>query len=172
MWKLCNICKKPIGFEQKYYTCSVSTCQSKRNPMLFCSVSCFEAHLPMMRHRDAWAEEDKAPSQEAARAAEKAAENADSLAATSSPPRRRVLGSTVDAPPTSKEILVVASKLKAFVREQSGMNTSDTVLPLLSDLLRSVSTTALRLAAQDGRKTIQARDVEAAIAEWRGRPSA
>ena len=60
-WHHCSICKKPLAFEESYFVCSVSTCRRRRNPLYFCSLSCWEAHLPMMRHRDAWAEQERAP---------------------------------------------------------------------------------------------------------------
>src|SRR3954471_20990941 len=61
-WKHCNICKAPIAYRAEYFVCSVSTCNRKRTGLNFCSLSCFEAHLPTARHRDAWAEREKAPS--------------------------------------------------------------------------------------------------------------
>jgi hypothetical protein len=63
-YKLCSECKQPIAFSADYYRCSVSTCNRKRTGMFFCSVSCWDAHVPMMRHRDAWAEKTKAPTRE------------------------------------------------------------------------------------------------------------
>ena len=61
IWKHCNMCKAPIAFGAEYYVCSVSTCNRKRTGLLFCSLPCFEAHLPTARHRDAWAERETAP---------------------------------------------------------------------------------------------------------------
>lgn len=52
-WKRCSICKKHIGFNQKYWVCNVSTCNRKRTGLQFCSVDCWDAHLPEARHRDA-----------------------------------------------------------------------------------------------------------------------
>lgn len=63
-WKKCNICKKQIFFRTKYYVCNVSTCNRKRTGLIFCSVSCWDAHLPIVRHRESWAEERRAPSVE------------------------------------------------------------------------------------------------------------
>ncbi|MFI5316013.1 MAG: hypothetical protein ACHQ6T_09935, partial [Myxococcota bacterium] len=56
------------------------------------------------------------------------------------------------------EILVVVSKLKAYVREQSGMSTSDSVVELLSDRLRRLCDQAIRNAQRDGRRTVMNRD--------------
>jgi hypothetical protein len=60
-WRTCSSCRKPIGYDQDYYTCSVSTCNRKRTALVFCSVACWDAHLPTARHRDAWAEEQHSP---------------------------------------------------------------------------------------------------------------
>src|SRR5688572_15062286 len=62
IWKHCNMCKSPIAFQAEYFVCSVSTCNRKRTGFTFCSLPCFEAHLPTARHRDAWAESERAPS--------------------------------------------------------------------------------------------------------------
>ena len=61
-FRLCSSCKRELPFQAPYYTCSVSTCNRKRMGLTFCSVACFEAHVPMIRHREAWAEEQRAPS--------------------------------------------------------------------------------------------------------------
>jgi hypothetical protein len=57
-----------------------------------------------------------------------------------------------------RDVLVVASKLKSYVRLRSGMNTSDTVLEVLSDRLRTLCDQAIRRAAEAGRKTVLDRD--------------
>lgn len=175
-WKRCNICKKEIGFQQTYYLCSVSTCQRKRTGMVFCSVECFEAHLPMMRHRDAWAEQERSPSREQA-ALEAAAEAEEQSkqaqgSETEAKTNRRIVGvsgaaASDDLP---KDILIVASKLKKYIKARSGMNTSDSVMPVLSELLRELSVSALRHAAEDGRKTVLDRDFIAIIDEFKARP--
>jgi len=58
-----------------------------------------------------------------------------------------------------KEVLVVASKIKNYIREQSGMNTSAGVLDALSDRLRTICDQAIENARHDGRKTVKDRDV-------------
>ena len=60
-WKKCNSCKKPIGYSAIYRVCNVSTCNRKRLGLSFCTVSCWDAHLPFANHRESWAEERKAP---------------------------------------------------------------------------------------------------------------
>lgn len=59
---------------------------------------------------------------------------------------------------SDKEVLVVVSKLKAYVREQSGMNTSGNVAPHLSDIIRNLCDEAIERARADGRKTLMDRD--------------
>ena len=56
------------------------------------------------------------------------------------------------------EILVVASRLKDYVRNKSGMNTSDAVLDVLSDKLRELCDEAIRRARGAGRQTVLDRD--------------
>ncbi len=60
-WKKCSACKKPIAFKALYYVCNVSTCNRLRTGLSFCSVECWDSHVPMMRHRESWAEERHAP---------------------------------------------------------------------------------------------------------------
>lgn len=64
VWRKCSSCKKPLGFESNYWACNVSTCNRPRLFLAFCSVSCWDAHLASVRHRDTWAEEKKSPSKE------------------------------------------------------------------------------------------------------------
>ena len=58
------------------------------------------------------------------------------------------------------EVLVVASKLKNYIREKSGMNTSAAVMPVLSERVRALCNQAIEKAKQDGRKTVMDRDFE------------
>lgn len=64
VWRKCSSCKKPISFLADYWACNVSTCNRPRTFFTFCCVSCWDAHLGLVRHRDSWAEEKKAPSEE------------------------------------------------------------------------------------------------------------
>ena len=59
-------------------------------------------------------------------------------------PQRRVATPRRRPRPAAHEILVVVSKLKAYVRERSGMSTSDSVMELLSDRLRRLCDDAIR----------------------------
>jgi histone H3/H4 len=157
-WKVCSTCKKPIEFGAEHYLCSVSTCNRARTGLFFCSVGCWDAHVPMMRHRDAWAEQAQAPSR-ADWEAEQAREAARDASAQSaeSPARRRIVGAESDDLP--KDVLVVVSKLKSYVRARSGMNTSDSVTGPLSDHIRKICDRAIANAERDGRKTVLDRDI-------------
>ncbi|MFH1261829.1 MAG: hypothetical protein V1495_00045 [Pseudomonadota bacterium] len=60
-WKPCSACKKPIRFNATYWICNVSTCNQHNTSFVFCSVLCWDSHVPVYRHRKAWARERKSP---------------------------------------------------------------------------------------------------------------
>ena len=47
------MCKQTIASEEPRYRCSVSACNAGRMKLRFCSVACFERHIPTARHRKA-----------------------------------------------------------------------------------------------------------------------
>lgn len=179
-WRRCNSCKKSIAFATTYYECSVSTCTRKRTGFVFCSVECWEIHLPMMRHREAWAVEETSPTREAWAKelahpddAGRGAASAPAAVTKPSPAspmpvvrrngdgdggRRIAVPSAPVAPPAPREVLVIASRLKEYIRLRYGMNTSDGVLEELSDNLRALCDRAVGHAREDGRKTVLDRD--------------
>lgn len=57
-----------------------------------------------------------------------------------------------------QEVLVVVSKVKAYIRAKSDMNTSGEVMEILSDRIRNLCDDAILRARQDGRKTVMSRD--------------
>jgi len=59
---------------------------------------------------------------------------------------------------SDKEVLVVASKIKAYIKDKGDMKTSANVLDVLSDRLRSLCDQAIESARSDGRKTVLDRD--------------
>ncbi len=59
---------------------------------------------------------------------------------------------------TGKEVLIVASKLKNYIRGASGMNTSSAVIDVLSDRIRDLCNQAIENAKREGRKTVMDRD--------------
>jgi hypothetical protein len=115
----------------------------------------------MMRHREAWAEAVQAPTraewelqqaEEAARAAKSAEErivNENQSNATA--------GDDTDIP---RDVLIVVSKLKSYIKAKSGMNTSDGIVPVLSDVVREICDRAIESARSDGRKTVLDRDIK------------
>ena len=149
VWRSCSSCRKPIAHGAKYWVCSVSTCNRARSPFAFCSVQCWDAHVPVMNHRSAWCEERRAPRETVSTAAPEPAR------------RRRMARSTEGGArrdPADEEILIVASRLKAYIDRKSGMKTSAEVLPVLSDMVREAASVAIENARDDGRRTVKARD--------------
>jgi hypothetical protein len=162
-WVRCSSCKGDIDFGDTYYACSVSTCNRKGTEFRFCSVECWDVHVPVMRHRDAGAEERKAPTQaewlrDNPPEPEEAPKPASAARAPSSPDDlREAAFNEKDLP---HDVLIVASKLKAYVRARSGMNTSDAVMEVLSDRVRALCDRAMQHAVTVGRKTVMDRDFE------------
>lgn len=151
-WKNCSSCKREIPYGANYYQCSVSTCKNPRTGMSFCSVECWDAHLGYANHREAWAEEAKAP-----------------LSATDRPPTRKIIENT-PSPATSTstggnstnietDTLVVVSKVKKLVQDQSGMNTSQCFIDALTKKVIKECLTGITKARADGRKTVMGKDI-------------
>jgi len=151
VWRKCSSCKKDIGLGAPYYVCSVSTCQGKVTNYAFCSVNCWDAHLPIERHRSdsAGAIERRAPMQpEAAAPARRIVSPGGSPAAPS--------GSATSS--VDDEILVVVSKVRKYVADRSGMNTSASVYDVLTTRIKQLCDRAIEQARSDGRKTLMDRD--------------
>lgn len=156
LWKRCSTCKKPIDFRAAYFACSVSTCNRKSTGFAFCKVDCWDAHVPMLRHRDAWADEKTAPTAE--EWAREQRDEARPAAAAASAGRDDAPTGTSDPAAVPMDVLVVVSKLKHYVKVTSGMNTSDEVVETLSNRLRYLCDDAVERARSDGRKTVMSRD--------------
>ena len=60
----------------------------------------------------------------------------------------------------AEETLIVASKLKKYIRDKAGMNTSAGVMDVLSEKLRVICDQAIDNARSDGRKTVKDRDIQ------------
>lgn len=58
------------------------------------------------------------------------------------------------------DVLVVASKVKGYIKEKGDMKTSASVLTALSDKIREMCDQAVDTARQDGRKTVLDRDFQ------------
>lgn len=136
-----------------YWACNVSTCNQKRTALCFCTVSCWEVHLPGANHRESWAVEKQAP---------KTPDGGAEPAAAAAGGVRRLVRTPSAAPapiPVPHEVLIVASRLKDYVRIRSGYNTSERVLEPLSDLVRDIVNQAIENARRDGRMTVLDRDL-------------
>lgn len=162
-WKKCSVCKKNIGFSETYYICSVSTCGGNRTGYVFCRMQCFETHLPGARHRDAGAVEKKSPTAAQAKAEAQAPTTPDRA------PARLIVRppSSTSAPAAGnksnqlpREVLIIASRMKEYIQARADMNTSASVLEVLSDHLRLLCDRATENARNDGRKTVMDRDLE------------
>jgi hypothetical protein len=178
-WMFCSACRKSIAFRAIHWVCSVSTCNRDRTRLVFCSVACWDSHVATLRHRDAWAVEARAPGREEhTRSQANAAHEAHEVRASPprpAPPSRapqpqpaaaREASATSHAggPALSNQydhddVLIVVSKMKKYIRDRSGMNTSDAVADALGDHVRTICDEAIRAAARDGRKTVLDRDV-------------
>jgi hypothetical protein len=137
----------------------VSTCNRGRTALVFCSVSCWDAHLAVVPHRESWAVERRAPSREQWER-EQAAATANQNPERTTP--RRILPPPAAATPDphAREVLIVMSKLKAYIRARSGLSTSDRCVDPLSDAVRELADRAIDKARAEGRKTVLDRDFD------------
>ncbi len=164
-WKKCSSCKKEIPFGAAYYLCSVSTCRHKRTGLRFCSVGCWDAHLGYANHRSSYAVEEKAPSREESARLEE--EDASSPVPTRDPVKRVVanpISAPVPAPAATLKLpqtdtLVVVSKVKQLIREQSEFNTSECCIDALTRKVVEKCLKGIENARAAGRKTVMGRDI-------------
>ena len=199
MWLKCSACKDDIDFETVHWVCSVSTCNRRSMRLVFCSVSCWDSHVAMLRHRDAWAVEARSPTaavwaKEVAAAAgggsgggggesSPAALTSRGAVPLTPPPvapaTRIVVGAAVGVGAAAagavgaagavtevtlhdageREMLIVISKMKKYIKDRSGFNCSDAVGDVLSEHVRAICDEAIRAAGRDDRKTVLDRDV-------------
>lgn len=159
-WRKCSSCKNPIALKSKYYVCSVSTCTGQRTGYVFCSVSCFERHLPGARHKQAGAIEKISPAsadpgeitpesdnRAPARIIVKPTATQSNPQASSSPRQQ-----------LPREVLIIASRLKEYIAAKADYNTSGGVIEVLSDYVRVLCDRAIENARAEGRKTVLDRD--------------
>ncbi len=141
-WRKCSSCKQDILLGAAYYVCSVSTCQSKVTNYAFCTVPCWDAHLPVERHRSggAGAIERRAPAQ-------------------MEPARKVMVASESKATAgSSDELLVVVSKVRKYINDRSSMNTSASAYDALTEKIKVLCDKAIDAARADGRKTVMDKD--------------
>ncbi len=147
-WRKCGSCKKEIGFNQIYQACSVSSCRQ----YAFCSVDCWDMHVPIMNHKNAWAQEERSPSR------------SEAVPETQNQGVRRVVVPAERVSPSAassameNEVLIVASKLKQYVKDKYDLNTSANVMDALSREVRRLTDRAVEKARAEGRKTLMDRD--------------
>ena len=143
-WRKCGACKSEIFYNSVYQVCSVSSCRK----YAYCSVDCWSRHDSTMGHRSAWAEEKTAPRKE---------NNRDDKN-----PRRIIVKSNTkkesERAQIPRDTLIVASKLKSYIKEAHDLNTSANVMEKLSDLVRGLCDEAIINAKTEGRKTLMDRD--------------
>lgn len=183
-WRKCAVCKKEIELGAIYQKCNVTSCKKH----VFCSVECWDTHQSIMGHKSAWAEENRAPkvlSVEDLR--ERSLQESEPSVAvgsvSSDGASRRILidpnkarltesGICTQVRSTSHQIananniddelatdiLIVASKLKKYVKDRYNLNTSANVFDKLSDYVRKITDQACEHAINDGRKTVMDRD--------------
>ncbi len=154
VWKRCSTCKKEIPFGGRYYTCSVSSCNRGGKTWVFCSVACWDSHLPVARHRsDAAAIEERAPTR-----------HGDAAGSETGGRRRRKIivgnrpGAGANARTIDVDVLVVASKVKRYIKESADLNTSASAMEALTRHIVALCDEAIDTARTDGRKTVLDRD--------------
>jgi len=147
-WKKCSSCKKDILCGQTYYVCSVSTCQGRSTNYAFCSIPCWDAHVPVERHKP-----------ESAGALERRAPATPEAEAERAPRRVIAAKPTAGASSVEDEVLVVVSKVRKYIADKSGMNTSAGVYDVLTERIKLICDRAIETARSQGRKTVMDRDV-------------
>lgn len=159
-WRVCSSCKKQIQYATKYFECSVSTCTGKRTGYVFCTVPCWERHLPGARHRDAAAVEVTSPTRDEWKREVQPAEQLGTRRIVTSPTGPSSATPVRGRSAMDNEVLVVVSKMKQFISDHSQMNTSADVAQVLSQMIRLECLKAIDQARCEGRKTVMARDFD------------
>jgi histone H3/H4 len=150
VWRRCSRCKAAINCGTTYLVCSVSSCNRVRTGMVFCSMDCWDAHVPLARHREASAEEQTAPATPDAPAPQPERD--------AKPGKRIVAPAKQRDPRLPKDVLVVSKAIKAYIDAAGGLRTSDAVMEVLSEKLRDMCDRAIDRAKAEERKTVLDRD--------------
>ncbi|MFN0252784.1 MAG: hypothetical protein ACKV2T_38270 [Kofleriaceae bacterium] len=171
----CNRSRMPL------YFCSVVCWDSHLSTVRHRDAYAVEVKAPT---KDAWAREQAEAAASPPRAIPATPDRPNASSTPNPPPRpmptaptpvavttRRVVG---DASPATaavvegsatlsdtfdREVLIVVSKMKKYIKDRSGFNCSDAVAEFLSDHVRAVCDEAIRAAGRDERKTVLDRDV-------------
>ena len=154
VWKSCSSCRKPIHYGQRRFICSVSTCQTTRHFPRFCP-SDAGTHVAVVNHRQRLGGEVYAPKEPPISARmPQGGGDSDELRAR----LMRQMAADKKKGSETKDVLIVASKLKKYIKDRADMNCSADVLEALSDVVRLAANDAIDRARVDGRKTVKARD--------------
>jgi len=152
-WRKCGSCKKEIEFSRTYQVCGVTACQKHA----YCSIDCWSLHNSIMNHKSGWCEDRLSPKKEAVTFNENGQREQ---------PRRVIVNSSTSISSSSaskntlqeEDILIVVSKLKQYIKDKHDMNTSGSVMEILSHQVRRIVDGAAERARQEGRKTVMERD--------------
>ena len=155
-WKKCNICKKEIPFGSAYFLCSVSTCRNSRTGFTFCSLECWDAHLGFVKHRSCFAEEAIAPRGDDFLTKESSDEN---TMIEERPSRRIICSHQPTSVQHNVDTLVVVSKVKQFIKDESELNTSQCAIDALTQKVVQACLDGIVRAKEAGRKTLMGRDI-------------
>jgi histone H3/H4 len=160
IWRHCSSCRADIGFQQIYWVCSVSTCERvARTGLFFCSVGCWEAHLPTMRHREAWAVEKRSPSEAAWRQEQQAQAAAPAPAPRPAAQASRPASAPAPRPspsPSPAPVSVLRRPVVAAPRVQEDEDMSDESAATTEEVLVVVSKLKKYIRAKSGMNTSDA----------------
>lgn len=148
VWRKCSTCKKDILLGKAYQECEVSNCKKHA----FCSVDCWNVHNEVMNHKSAGAIEKRAPYEKV-----EEVENTPRRILVNPSNVQSKMGSSTTM---DHEVLIVASKLKQYIKEKHELNTSADVMDKLSHIVRRLADEAAERAKMSGRKTLMDRDFE------------
>jgi histone H3/H4 len=99
-----------------------------------------------MNHKSSWAEENRAPKYQ------------EPITSEPIQGRRILVQSNSSKSEVDEEVLIVASKLKQYIKDKHDMNTSANVMEILSKIVRRYADLAADHARSEGRKTVMDRD--------------
>lgn len=141
-WRKCGSCKKEIQYNSTYQVCGASSCQK----FAYCTVDCWSLHDSIMNHKNGWCEDRISPKKEQ--------EGVRRLVI----PQKVTTQTTQTSNALENEILIVASKLKQYIKDKHDLSTSADVMDVLSTKVRRLTDQAALKAKSEGRKTLMDRD--------------
>lgn len=148
-WRRCGSCKKEIPYSSPYQACGVSGCQK----FAYCSIDCWSLHNSIMNHKSGWCEDQISPKNDNNT-------NTGDGKRIIVTPQKDVAITSADGQKLSNEtdILIVASKLKQYIKDKHDLNTSADVMEELSVIVRKLADRAAIKAKSENRKTLMQRD--------------